>query len=182
MATSGSSNSVAISQMTPLPVVNPAAVVPVVVGVNNYKATVGAINALNTKATIGLPDVDNISAANMPVSEPQRVALEQKFDKTGILPVAQVDGLDELLAGKLDVTGNIPAAQVTGLDALLAGKLDTDGEIAQSQVVGLEDRLDAIETDPIPVARVSGFEPAVQAIIDAQPAPEQDVVQGAHTW
>lgn len=155
-----STTSVAISEMPKLPVVNPLFEIPGIIGGGNFTATVKSINALNTKATIGLPLVENIAPQDMPVSIPQKAELDKKLNIGDHIPVAQVDGLTPLLDAKMDKNAIIP----------------------QSQVGGLEARLVKIENDPIPVTRISNFDPAVQVIIDRQPKPVQSVIQGSHQW
>lgn len=155
-----SSTSVAISQMPKLPVLPQTAELPVVAGGTNFSTTVKAIVDSVTKESIGLDKVENYAPSEMPVSGPVQVELDKKMDKGSKIPMADVEGLQQALDDKL-------------------GKND---QIEQSQVNGLENRLHAIETDPILSGRVSDFDPAVQAIIDAQPFAGQQVVQGIHQW
>lgn len=205
MATSRmSSTSVAISQMPKLPVVPPTAEIPVVASGTNFSVTAKDLVALVTKSSIGLDKVENLSPAEMPISDAAQAALDGKLDKGASIPMdqvtglegalqdklgkndpiaqSQVTGLEKDLSDKLDKTGSINMNQVIGLSNALDNKLNVDQQIPQSQVSGLEVRLHAIESDPIASSRISDFDPAVQAIIDRQPYADQQVVQGAHQW
>lgn len=151
---------IAISQMLPMDVVQPDGVIPVVYGGNNYIVKISSITSSITKESLGLGNVQNIAPENMPVSVAQQAALDQKLDKNGSIPQSQVINLTEDLQGKLDKTGTIQ----------------------QSQVTGLVEDIYMLQTAPIRVSRIEGFELGVQQIIDQQPESQDSVIQGIHSW
>lgn len=107
------------------------------------KATVAALtshtsNTSNphntTKAQVGLPDVDNVSAA----------ALRDRSTHTGTQPTSSVAGLDAALAGKQPAGSYATTTQLTdGLD----DKADIVHTHAQIDVVGLGAALNAKQDD-----------------------------------
>ncbi len=151
---------IAISQMRPLANPAPETIIPVVYGGNNYHITISQITSSITKESLGLGKVQNLSPQEMPVSEAQQAALDQKLGKSEPIPQYQVINLEQDLATKLGRNDAIP----------------------QSQVTGLTQTIYELQTSPIPVLRVQGFDDAVQQIIDQQPVPDDEVIQGEHMW
>jgi hypothetical protein len=107
------------------------------------KATIAALTAHTsatnnphntTKAQVGLPDVDNVSAAN----------LRDRSTHTGTQPTSSVAGLDAALAGKQPAGSYATTTQLTdGLD----DKADVAHTHAQIDVVGLGAALNAKQDD-----------------------------------
>lgn len=151
---------IAISQMQYLNRLERDAVVPVVFGGNNYRMAISQILDGITKDSIGLGKVQNLSPDEMPISTAQQAALDQKLGRND--PIQQF--------------------QVANLEQDLANKLGRGDQIPQSQVTGLTQTIYELQNGPIPVTRVEGFSGAVQQIIDQQPTPDDQVIQGAHMW
>lgn len=158
MATAPST--VKISQMPIQPNPGTESIVPILFNGVNAATTTGAIAALVTKDSIGLPKVENLAPSEMPVSDAQRSALARKMDIDAVIPAAQIDGLATALDGKLDKTGTI----------------------TQNQVEGLPARLTALETSQIPVGRIDGFDDSVNTIIDSRDDLKPTVIRGATAW
>jgi ATP-binding protein involved in chromosome partitioning len=94
------------------------------------------------------------------------------------LTIAQQAALDQ----KLGRNDEIQQFQVANLEQDLASKLGRGDQIPQSQVTGLTQTIYELQNNPIPVPRVEGFDAAVQQIIDQQPTPDDEVIQGEHMW
>lgn len=153
-------DSVKISQMPKLAVAPVSAELPIIVGSSNFSTTIAAIIKNVTKDTVGLSLVQNLAPLDMPISMATQAALDLKMDKDATVPISQV----------------------ANLQTILNSKMDKDAMIPQSQVINLVTDLETLRTAPIPVSRISNFDPAVQAIIDRQPKPDFPVIQGAHSW
>lgn len=154
------STTIAISQMIPIETVHPDMVMPVVFGNKNYKIKISSITSSITKESLGLGKVENLAPSEMPVSQAQQEALNGKLGRDEMISQSQVINLTQDLEMKLGKNDNIP----------------------QSQVIGLTQDIYMLQNGPISVTRVDGFDLAVQQIINSQPIPEDQVIQGKHSW
>lgn len=113
---------VKISQMPSLAAVPLDAELPVIVGVSNFRTTVQTILKNVTKDSIGLGKVENLAPSEMPVSVPQKAALDQKLGKTEKIPQSQVTNLPEDLEALRNRHVTVP--QVDGFDAGVQAVID----------------------------------------------------------
>lgn len=151
---------VAFSQMQPATTIGNNAIIVGLVNSVNARFTAGQVANLVTKERLNIGKVQNLSPSEMPISDATQEALNEKLGVDDVIPLAQVEGLPTALDTKLDKTGSIAVTQVTGLEA----------------------RLTAIETDPIPVARVEGFDTKTNEIIDGREDLKPQVVRGTMAW
>jgi hypothetical protein len=130
-------NSVTVGGLVNLPVFSNDALVPVFYGGVTYKVTMGDILSKVTKATIGLPNVNNTSDLEKPISVATQTALDGKADTVHTHNLTQIAGLNAALSLKADTGHTHSTADVTGLDAALSGKADSVHSHQLADVAGL---------------------------------------------
>lgn len=133
MATSIIIEKKAISQFPLFSVVKETDVVTGLVNGKNAIFPLMAVANLVTKERIGLGKVEDLSPSEMPISDLQQQALDNKLDKDGVIEMSQVNGLPEALETIL--TSDIDVERITGLtdkvNTVIDGRQDLEHEVVK---------------------------------------------------
>lgn len=121
-----------------------------------------------TLVALGLDQVSNISAANMPVSTAQQTALDGKAPLVHTHSISGITGLQTTLDGKSALVHTHAISEVTGLQTALDAKAILSHNHTILDVTGLQTALDdkALSTHVHAITDITGLEAAIDGKSD----------------